>query len=529
MRLFKVWLVSLVLALSAFGSSFYESALQHILYSVKKSKNSTIGHIYAKLYYVPIWSGEEGLSYLAKDLFKQIKADATISPVSNIYTSLTNIETLATSIYSNTASTVAQKMDLELKITALYYAYAKHYLHGDIPWGSAKGKISSRGGAWVTQTPPYDPVSFLMASLKNGEFNFASTKPKNFNYAKLEAEVKRYREYQKSGQWKQLPNFGGLQIGAKSAALPALRERLKFMGDYDCASTSSSVADECFKNAIIRFQNRHGLVATGYVTKDTKKLLTESIESKIRKMSLNLDRIKWLTRNSYNRHVVINVPAFKLNFYSGGKSIQTMRVITGKWKNPTPIFSDVVTTIVLNPYWNVPASILEKEMIVNLRRNPNYLKRKNMKLYSGWDGKTIDPSTVDWKQYKKGSKIPYRVAQNPGYGNALGKIKFLFPNRFAVYMHDTPTKSLFKRNVRAFSHGCIRLQNPRGLLKTFSSFNSNVNYGTAIKRLKGNARQAIALNNQVSIDVVYLTAFVDEKGVLNFRNDIYGYDKYQMR
>ncbi|MBN2824137.1 MAG: L,D-transpeptidase family protein, partial [Campylobacterales bacterium] len=239
-----------------------------------------------------------------------------------------------------------------------------------------------------------------------------------------------------------------------------------------------------------------------------------------------LDRIKWLTRKEYTRHVVINIPAFKLNFYSGGKSIQSMRVITGTWKNPTPIFSDTVTTIVLNPYWNVPASILEKEMILNLRSNSSYLSRKNMKLYSH-DGKSVDPSSVDWKQYRKGSKIPYRVAQSPGYGNALGKIKFLFPNRYAVYMHDTPTKSLFKRNVRAFSHGCIRLQDPRGLLKTFSNFNSNVNYTAATNTLKGSARRAIALNNQVPIDVVYLTAFIDEKGVLNFRNDIYGYDRYQ--
>ncbi|MEA2029754.1 MAG: L,D-transpeptidase family protein [Campylobacterota bacterium] len=526
MQHFKIWLIVLSLTLSLYGNGFYESAIKNLSESVTKSKNTLFAQLYPKLYYVPIWVGDEGLSYMTKDLFRQIRSDATLSPLSTIYQSLIGIEKLAISIYNNRLA-VEQKVALELKITVLYYKYAKHLLYGNINWVSAKAKIHSRQGDWVTHTPPYNPITFLITALQEGELNFDATKPQNFNYVKLEAQVKRYREYQQSGKWSKVSDFGGLKLGSESAALPALRERLQFLGDYDCSSTSSTVADECFENAIKRFQKRHGLIVTGYITKKTKALLIEPIEAKIRKMLLNLDRMKWLPRESYAKHIVINIPAFKLNFYSSGQVIQSMRVITGKWKNPTPIFNDIVTSIVLNPYWNVPASILEKEMIVDLHKNPNYLKRKNMKLYSGWDGKVIDPSTVNWKKYKKGSKIPYRVAQNPGYGNALGKIKFLFPNRFAVYMHDTPTKSLFKRNVRAFSHGCIRLQNPRGLLKTFSNFNSNVNYLNATKTLKGTTRKAIPLQERVPINVVYLTAWVDAKGILNFRNDIYGYDRYQ--
>ncbi len=526
MQLIKIWLISLALTLSLFGSGFYESAIQHIANSVKKSQNSNIKEIYSKLYYVPIWVDEESLSYMTKNLFDQIKSDATVSPLSKLYQSYSAAEKLALALYSNSASSVAQKMDLELKISTLYYAYAKHQFHGDIPWGSAKAKISSRGGVWETYTPPHNPLAFLMTSLKNGELNFKTTKPKTFNYAKLEAQAKRYREYQRSNKWGKNIDFGGLPKGASSAALPLLRERLKFMGDYDCASTSSSVSDECFINAIIRFQKRHGIAVTGTITQETKKLLQEPLEAKIRKMALNLDRIKWFTRQSYARHVIINIAAFELNFYSGGKSIQNMRVVTGTPKNPTPIFSNTVTTIVLNPYWNVPASILEKEMIHDLQKNASFLKHRNMKLYSH-NGEAIDASSVNWKQYRTGSKIPYRIAQSPGNGNALGKIKFLFPNRYAVYMHDTPSKSLFTHTVRAYSHGCIRLQDPRGLLKTFSGFNSNVNYNAATKTLTGSTHQAIALSNRVPIDVIYLTAYVDEKGILNFRNDIYGYDNYQ--
>ena len=150
-----------------------------------------------------------------------------------------------------------------------------------------------------------------------------------------------------------------------------------------------------------------------------------------------------------------------------------------------------------------------------------------MKLYKGWGKEVIKASSVDWNQYKKGDKIPYRVSQLSGKSNALGKVKFLFPNKFAVYMHDTPSKSLFKRRVRAFSHGCIRLQKPRELLKTFSTFNKTVNYEHSKNILKSKDRKFFALNRKVPVDIVYLTSWVDNKGILHFRNDIYGYDRMQ--
>ena len=204
--------------------------------------------------------------------------------------------------------------------------------------------------------------------------------------------------------------------------------------------------DKCLKEAVIHFQKRHGLVAKGRTSSETIRALNVPIELRIKQMRLNLDRIKWLHERNAKRHIMINIPAFTLFFEEDRKLRQSMRVITGKRKNPTPIFSNIVKTIVLNPHWNIPKSIIQKEMIPKLMRNPNAMARKGIEIHSGWgkDAKKIQGGSVDWSQYRYSKTMPFRFAQVPGYKNALGKVKFLFPNQFSVYMHDTPNKRLFK-------------------------------------------------------------------------------------
>lgn len=533
-----IWVVILSVGAFSFGQteSFHERASRVIINSLQKSSNKYLKSLYNGIYNVPIWVNSDNVSYLTTALFREIKSDNCISKTSKIYLSLLNIEQISKDIYSNSNTSLIKKISLEFKISLLYNSYAKNRIYGNINWNLFQAKLKNLkdskdiNGKWVTHKPKYSPISLIHKIINEGEIHksFEDIKPKTFGYRLLEKKLAKYRKYQEEGKWTKLPAFGSLKIGTKSEALPQLRERFKFMGDYgECHNLSSKISDSCVKNALIRFQRRHGLAVTGYVNKTTQRLLNESIEKKIKKIILNLDRIKWLNPNSYNRQIVVNIPEFKLNFMSNGQIIQSMRVVTGNRKHPTPIFNNSVKTIVLNPYWNVPASILEKEFLPHLKKNTNYLKNQNMKLYSGWETENIEASSVDWQQFKEGDKIPYRVAQLPGYRNALGKIKFLFPNQFAVYMHDTPSKSLFKRRVRAFSHGCVRLQKPRELLKTFSTFNSTVNYESAVALLKGTNRTNLYLNESVPVDIIYLTSWVDSNGLLNFRNDIYGYDRMQ--
>jgi murein L,D-transpeptidase YcbB/YkuD len=170
-------------------------------------------------------------------------------------------------------------------------------------------------------------------------------------------------------------------------------------------------------------------------------------------------------------------------------------------------------------------------MIPKLLRDPYTLQKQNIEIFSDWskNAQPVDPASVDWAQYRYSKKIPYRFAQLPGYKNALGKVKFLFPNRFSVYMHDTPTKPLFKRDKRAFSHGCVRLEKPRELLRTFASFENNVDFEKAQEILKGKKNVYLKLREKVPVDIIYLTAWVDYDGQLQFRDDVYHYDRMQLQ
>jgi murein L,D-transpeptidase YcbB/YkuD len=279
------------------------------------------------------------------------------------------------------------------------------------------------------------------------------------------------------------------------------------------------------------FQARTGLQKDAVVGAGTLKELNKSVDERITTIRLNLDRIKWLNDRKAKRHVIINIPDFQLYFEEDGKLIQTMGVITGSPKHPTPIFSDTVEIIVLNPYWNVPKSIIQKELIPKLLRNPNAMAKQGIEIRAGWgkDAKKVSGGSVNWSKYRYSKNMPYRFAQVPGRKNALGKVKFLFPNKFSVYMHDTPTKHLFKRNKRAFSHGCIRLQKPRELLKTFSTFNDNIDFDKSQEILKGKKNSYMKLTEKVPVDVIYLTAWVDYDGKLQFRNDVYKYDEMQLK
>jgi len=209
-----------------------------------------------------------------------------------------------------------------------------------------------------------------------------------------------------------------------------------------------------------------------------------------------------------------------------------MRVITGKPDHPTPVFSDVMTTIVVNPYWRIPQSIVKKEMIKHLIKNPHYYERQGKFLYKGWgpNSEKINPATINWKQYANNKKhIPYHFMQQPGSKNALGKIKFLFPNKYAVYIHDTPGKRKFFNTTRAFSHGCMRIQKPRELLEALALYNSNLNVDAIMKRLGTSDNKHIGLRRRIPVDITYFTSFVDDYGNLHFRKDIYGYDRLQLK
>ncbi len=518
--------------------AFHEVASTVMINSLQTEKpKSFLKKLYTRLFFVPIWIDEEKVSSFAKELFQEIKEDKTLLSTSKLYRDTISLEKEANELYRNADSTLYKKVELEFKISQLYKGYADYCLYGSINWGAFNARLHnlkarSLNAAWDTHSPFFSPISLMEEAVMSGSISklLRQSTPKEYGYSKLYNELLRYLDIQKSNPWVTL-KLNGLRKGKSSSSVSPLRERLRLTNDYkSCGSTETDIYDKCLKKAVIRFQKRHGLIANGVIRKDTKRALNKPIEKIIEKISLNLDRIKWLNYRGEKRHIIINIPAFTLFFEQDKKLIQQMKVIVGKKRNPTPIFSNTVKSIVLNPKWNIPKSIIQKEMIPKLIRNPNAMARRGIEIRSSWgkNAKKINPKSIDWGKYQYSKNVPFHFAQVSGSRNALGKVKFLFPNRFSVYMHDTPNKKLFRRNVRAFSHGCIRLSKPRELLKTFASFNDSVSLSASKKRLRGKTRTFLGLNNKVPIDVVYLTAFVDYSGKLQFRNDIYNYDRMQL-
>jgi murein L,D-transpeptidase YcbB/YkuD len=519
---------------------FQEKASEIIFNSLQtEPKNSFLRKAYKELLFTPIWMREHSLSTAAKELFSYIENDNTLNKNGKLYKDSYALKEMAQDLYAS-GGDVYEKVSFEFKISQLYKGYTDYAYFGSINWGAFNARISNLkvndvSTEWVLHRPDVYPAKILGNTALGQSLakQLKNAVPKAYHYRELQKELVKYLNIRKNGGWESVTIFKKLKPGRHSEGVYSLRDRLRITGDYvNCEeSKESSLYDKCLQKAVKHFQARTGLKADAVVGGMTLKELNKSVDERITTIRLNLDRIKWLNVRASKRHIIINIPDFKLYFEEDGKLIQTMRVITGKPNHPTPIFSDTVEMIVLNPYWNIPKSIIQKEMIPKLLRNPNAMARQGIEIRAGWgkDAKKVSGSSVNWSKYRYSKTVPYRFAQVPGYKNALGKVKFLFPNKFSVYMHDTPTKHLFKRNKRAFSHGCIRLQKPRELLRTFSTFNDNIDFEKSQKILKGKNNSYIKLKEKVPVDVIYLTAWVDYDGKLQFRNDVYSYDKMQLK
>ncbi|HFC04893.1 MAG TPA: peptidoglycan-binding protein, partial [Rhizobiales bacterium] len=334
----------------------------------------------------------------------------------------------------------------------------------------------------------------------------------------------KYREMAAEGEWPKIAKGKPLKAGMDDPRVPTLRIRLLASGDLKSNETpQSTIYDQTLVAAVKAFQRRHGAEDDGVVGPNTLKALNVPLSYRIKQMVINLERRRWMKDDLGKRYIFVNLADQFLKVVdtlaTREKTIFTARVVVGKPYYDTPIFDDEMEYLVINPYWNVPSSIANKEYLPKLRRDPGYLKRQNIRIISA--SGEINPYSVNWNTV---SRIPYRLRQDTGKRNALGRIKFMFPNQFNVYIHDTPAKSLFNRDTRYFSHGCVRVQNPVKLagilLKPQGWTISRIQ-----KQIASGKRRIVSLKKKIPVHVTYLTAWVNKDGQINFRKDIYKRDQ----
>ena len=308
-------------------------------------------------------------------------------------------------------------------------------------------------------------------------------------------------------------------ISESDSCLVKVKQHLFLTKDLKINDNSMIFSAE-LQQAIINFQDRTGIIASGKLNQQTINELNISVDYRIKQMMVNLERLRWLPENVEKNYLLVNIPEYKLHVFENSKLIWETNVVVGKEAKQTSIFRGNISKIVLNPYWNVPTSIINNEILPKLKRNRNYLSKNNMEVVAG--GQVINPKTINWNKYSK--NIPYEIRQKPGKDNSLGKMKFLFPNSYSIYLHDTPSKELFDSNKRDFSHGCIRFQNPENLAIYLLKKTTAWNKQTIYKVLETNTETEILLKPTMPVYITYFTSWVDSKGNLNFRKDIYNLD-----
>lgn len=340
-------------------------------------------------------------------------------------------------------------------------------------------------------------------------------------YEQLEMALERYQRIMESGGWPAVAEGPTIRPASSDSRITTLARRLEISGDLEDNGREFPEYDEILQAAVLRFQSRHGLDPDALVGRNTLSALNVSAGQRVEQIRLTLDRLRQLYETERGDFVLINIPAYEMYLVRAGETVWTSRVVVGETEAETPLFEATIKQVVLNPTWTVPYSIASEELLPRIRMDLGFLSRGGYELRDR-EGRPVDPLGIDWSLLHK-NNFPYTLVQRPGPVNELGRVKFLFPNEYSVCMHDTPSKQLFDRYTRAFSHGCIRLQDPvdfaAELLGKEGWTREQID-----TQLQSTGIRNVALAEPLPVVITYLTTAVDEAGAVYFYRDIYNKD-----
>lgn len=467
-------------------SKFYET------YPKLKNFQDEVASLYTKKQSTQLWLDNKGVVEFGNTLFNKYKGLEEEGLKANFPYKELNY------IFENSNENKLSQINTDLMITNLYFYYAEKVYRGF----DEKTSISLE---WLLPRKKLNYQVFTDSIFKKSTIN-DDRKSKMFSqYYKLRDALKEYRDIEKKGGWKTIEideEYKSLKLGDSSNVVAQIRERLFVTKDIQ-EDSKSTVLDTVLIKALKNYEVRHGYVAKNIILKEHINDLNIPVSERIKTIIANMERCRWIDPEleKGQKYIEVNIPEFKLYLIEDGKIAFTSPVVVGKAMTKTVIFSGMMNNIVFSPYWNVPPSIIAKEIKPGMAKDKNYLKKKNLEWNNG------------------------AVRQLPGKNNSLGLVKFLFPNSSNIYLHDTPSKSLFERESRAFSHGCVRVAKPRELAIELLKVDPQWNPARIDKAMHAGKENWYTLKKKVPVYIGYFTAWVDREGNLNFYKDIYGRDE----
>ena len=386
----------------------------------------------------------------------------------------------------------------ELQLTQHFFKYAQH---------AYAGKVNPELIEWHIPRKKIDVMALLDSLLANKGAAGNSWEPVNAQYKSMNLALKQYAGIKKAGGWKAIFNVTKktYSTGDTSTLISKIKQRLMIDSSYKLNDTTTSFTED-FYTTIKRAQKQFGLKENGIINAALVKALNTPVEARIEQLLINMERMRWMLKPVMGNRIVANIPDYKLFVFDSSTKVFEMEIVAGTEAHQTVVFSDVLKYVVFSPYWNVPRSIVRKEILPGIRKNNNYLARHNMEQTGTENGLPV-------------------IRQRPGGANALGKVKFIFPNSYNIYFHDTPSKSLFENEKRAFSHGCIRISNPTKMAEYLLRNQPEWTVKKIYNAMNALKEVWVPLKEQVPVLITYFTAWVDIEGKLNFRDDVYGNDE----
>ena len=532
-------LLILVLFTSFFHSTLFAQALtienisadivQGLNTRIKGKNKTIIQNIYTQTGNQPLWIGKNNerktaalIQALNDPLFNYKNKSFDQSSISRLFYMLDNGEV-------STAKKATIYARLDLILTSSMVRLVRFIVQSDVDWNLVKEKMlaleesNDIKAKWEMTPKSFPNQNALISAIANDEIYpyLTSLLPMEKRYRKLIELLKNYRVMSK---FPKIPYSNKvLKLGDSASRIKEIKKRLQISGDYPKDKKINSTFDKLLEHAVITYQKRYLLKVTGQIDKTTTYYLNQPASSNIQAIITNLDKTKLYPKSFENEYVEVNIPDFNLRYYINGEMVQKMGLVVGRLDRPTPLFSDKIEYIVLNPTWTIPDNLIKRDLIHVLRENPKYLEENNIHVFRGKKEIQITQKMLD--PYEKNTKhVPYRFVQFPGETNALGRVKFMFPNKYAVYLHDTDNKSLLSRRYKVYSSGCMRVEKPFDLLNTLLRHaRGNYSDEKIAQILESNKPTTIRLKESIPVHILYFTVY-EEDGLAYFKNDIYLYD-----